>query len=100
MASNVTFATSEKGNKKVCYEGFVYNYQKENQSTINLTFWICEQYHKSNCKARVHLQNNEVIKQIGDHNHAPNGLRKLVSTHIFFNIPVHYCPMFVIYLVE
>ena len=82
-ASTVSFTTSEKGKRKLCYEAYVYNYVKKSQATTNLTFWTCEQYWSDFCcKAKVHLLNDQVTKQVGHHNHPPNVFRQQVSVKV------------------
>ena len=35
---NITFTKSEKGNKKACYGGYLYNYDSNSKVDTSLTF--------------------------------------------------------------
>jgi hypothetical protein len=41
---------------------------KKSRDDPELLFWSCGQM----CKARIHTRNGEVIRKLGDHQHAPN----------------------------
>lgn len=72
------FSTTQKGKRKACSNGYYYNFDKFSKLDRSITFWQCEEYYKTKCKARVHIQGDNVIKKQGEHNHAPNGVRKQV----------------------
>ena len=73
------FLKTQKGKRKACFEGFYYNFDKVSKTDTNLTFWKCEDYDKqAKCKARLHINGEEVVKSAGEHNHRPDGARKTV----------------------
>jgi hypothetical protein len=59
---------SKKDREKLTYEGYSYRFYKRSKDDPELIFWICDQ----KCKARIHTRNGEVIRKVGDHQHAPN----------------------------
>lgn len=74
----IQFTKTEKGKDKACYEGYYYNFETKSRSDNEISFWVCEEYFKSNkCRGRIHIKNGAFIKQTGVHNHSPNGQRKL-----------------------
>ena len=75
----VEFTKSEKGRTKVVYQGFCYNFDKLSKADSEISFWLCENYYKEwNCKARIHMKDQNVVSLKGSHNHGPNGQRVLV----------------------
>lgn len=69
---NVNHTKTEK--KKLCLvvDGFLFIRDKEYKGKC---YWLCNNYYRTdNCKARIHTNkiNGEIIKVIGDHNHAAN----------------------------
>ena len=36
----------------------------------NKIYWKCDQYKTKNCRARIHTSGDEIIKRVGEHNHA------------------------------
>lgn len=78
-AHDIIFTKTQKGMGKACHDGYLYNYSKTSKLDCTLSFYTCEDYWKENkCKARIHVRNSKAVKFVGDHNHAPNGQRKLV----------------------
>lgn len=70
------FVSSEKGKQKLVYSGHLYVNDRRCGEKL---YWKCDQNQKFKCRARVHTMKNEVIKQIGEHNHAGNSARVEVT---------------------
>jgi len=62
------FIFSEKGNRKLLFDGYVYVKDR----LVSKTYWKCENFASCKCHARVHTEADSVVKHIGDHNHAPD----------------------------
>lgn len=62
-----TICNPRKQHKILHYENFRFQKDKENN---NKQYWKCVEY-KNHCKARIHRENEVIVKVIGDHNHAP-----------------------------
>ncbi|XP_050516377.1 uncharacterized protein LOC126891239 [Diabrotica virgifera virgifera] len=60
---------SKRGGSKFIHDGFAYVFDKASKADNTLKFYRCEQ--KDRCKARIHVQNNAVIKFLNDHSHEP-----------------------------
>ncbi len=72
-----TVLTSNRGGQKLESGGFVYNFEKKSRFNDDL-FYNCELVKKNRCRARIHVRNGRVMKNVGHHNHAPDGQRKQV----------------------
>lgn len=64
------FTSTSKGKRKLIDGGFLYVYQKELANGVES--WECEQRRRKTCKAKVRLQNDQIIHRFNDHTHAPN----------------------------
>src|SRR5690349_3986394 len=53
---------------KLCSSGCLYIKDKCNENGI--IFWICDESKKFRCPALVHTTNEQIVKRIGEHNHA------------------------------
>ena len=70
------FVSSEKGKQKLVDSGHLYVMDRRCGEKM---YWKCDQNQKCKCRARAHTMNNEVIKRIGEHNHAGNSARVEVT---------------------
>lgn len=61
------YVLSEKGKPKIVKDGYLYNRDKV---LNNKTFWKCEKFAVFKCRARLHTVNENIVKFLGDHNHA------------------------------
>ncbi len=74
--AHVHFYTSQKGKQKLQHQGYIYNFHKNSRRDDGLKFWQCEKkFQEQKCLARVHVRENQVVFQLHDHNHAPDGSR-------------------------
>lgn len=78
MDNAVTFVSSTRGKVKACNNGYVYYFDKQSKMDKKISFYLCEEYRKLRCPARVHIRDNEVIDRSKEHNHAPDSKRKSV----------------------
>lgn len=58
---------SERGKEKYSKNGFIYVFDKLSKSDCTVKFWRCER--RQTCKARIHTQNGDVIKETNQHTH-------------------------------
>lgn len=62
---------TERGRKKICDEGFLYNYHKLNAGE-DKKFWRCDKINEG-CKGRIHTTLDDVVISRSDnHNHGSN----------------------------
>ena len=64
----IKFIKSQKGVNQLLYNSFLY--QKDRQHNEK-TYWKCVEYLTFKCKGRCHTVDNQVEKEIGEHNHVP-----------------------------
>ena len=66
------FITSNKGSLKLLYQGF--SYVKQKDLVDNVVSYECVRRRSANgtCKARIHIRDDEVVGEVGDHTHQPN----------------------------
>lgn len=62
------FVQSERGKRKLIYDGYIYVKQKELANSV--ISYECEKRRHSNCKAKVKVFGNEVIDHVNEHTHA------------------------------
>ena len=67
------FVTTERGGRKLLFEGFCYVKQKELSG--RKVCWECELRRKHECKAKLHIVGERVVWQTNEHTHAPNAAR-------------------------
>jgi len=64
ITNTISFLNSNKGNRLLVLNGFIYKINKQSSSKI---YWICKTKH---CQARVHTDlNNNFLNSNGEHNH-------------------------------
>ena len=63
------FYESARGHKKLTHNG--YSFFKNSQHGKSL-YWICDHYHKTNCRVRKVSVDNAIVKSVGEHNHLPS----------------------------
>ena len=72
---------SSRERTKLCHNGFPYDFDKFSLDG-SLKFWRCERSRtsKDQCKGRLHTipGTNEVVAEVGQHNHAGDAARKEV----------------------
>jgi len=62
--STIAFISSNKGNRMLVKEGFIYKFNKQTSSKI---YWICK---TKNCNANIHTDLNcNFMQSNGKHNH-------------------------------
>ena len=61
------FITSNKGSIKLLYQGF--SYVKQKDLVDNVVPYECVRRRSANgtCKARIHIRDDEVVGEVGDH---------------------------------
>ena len=65
------FTTTEKGNKKLIHEGYMYVFQKNLANAV--TSWECEKRSRRECKAKTKLDEaRNFLERINYHTHAPS----------------------------
>ena len=96
METNFTFSTTQKGEKAILYNRYLYRLKRENQNGTHL--YVCI----FNCCSRtISLKDNAIIKVNGEnHNHDPKlpenvqtvlvGLKRRVLSDIEKPIPTIY----------
>lgn len=62
------FVQSERGKRKLIYDGYIYVKQKELANCV--ISYECEKRRHSNSKSKVKVCGNEVVGHVNDHNHA------------------------------
>ena len=77
-----SYIGSEKGKRKLCFNGHLF--YKERQ-TSDKTFWKCEMYQKTKCRARIHVADNKIVKVLKEHNHLGDAAKVEVET-IYENV--------------
>lgn len=69
---DIKFIETEKRCKKLNINSYSFN----NNNTIgNRTYWKCEMYCKSSCRARVITESDKVVKSTLDHNHVADAAK-------------------------
>ena len=64
------FTTTEKGNRKLIHEGYMYVFQK---NLANDVTWECEKRRRKECKAKIKLDEaGNFLERINYHTHAPS----------------------------
>ena len=58
---------TQRGRRKIAYNGFLYIYDKDSRTDNSLQFWRCEK--RGHCKARLYVRDGKVVKQVNDHLH-------------------------------
>ena len=68
----IEFITSNKGSLKLLYQCF--SYVKQKDLVDNVVSYECVRRRSANgtCKARIHIRDDEVVGEVGDHTHQPN----------------------------
>ncbi|CAF1406860.1 unnamed protein product [Rotaria sordida] len=67
MTTNFTFSTTQKGEKAILYNNYLYRMKRESQKGISL--YVCT---NKSCTRSVTLQNDTIIKCNGiTHDHDP-----------------------------
>ena len=62
------FTTTEKGNRKLIHEGYMYVFQK---NLANDVTWECEKRRRGECKAKIKLDKaGNFLERINNHTHA------------------------------
>ena len=66
------FITSNKGSLKLLYQSF--SYVKQKDLVENVVSYECVRRRSANgtCKARIHIRDDEIVGEVGDHTHQPN----------------------------
>ena len=65
------FTTTEKGNRKLIHEGYMYVFQKNLAN--DATSWECEKRRRGECKAKIKLDEaGNFLERINYHTHAPS----------------------------
>ena len=65
------FTTTEKGNRKLIHEGYMYVFQKNLANVVKS--WGCEKRPRGECKAKIKLDEaGNFPERINDHTHAPS----------------------------
>lgn len=69
------FIPSQKGKPQLIRNGFIFNFQKRLANRDEA--WICSQYYKVKCTARIRLneERNHIVEENADHNHAPDAAK-------------------------
>ncbi|CAG9864636.1 unnamed protein product [Phyllotreta striolata] len=70
---------TQRGKPKFSHDGYIYVFDKLSQNRLT-TFYRCEQ--KTRCKARIHVQNGQVIKLLNGHTHDPAKFTKINGDYI------------------
>lgn len=68
VMNNISYIKSERGKDKLILKGYIYVLEKQG---FNKLIWKCENYQKIKCKGRLHVCNDEIIKEF-KHNHVPD----------------------------
>ena len=63
MASGIL---SQRGKGKFVRDGYIYIFDRHGSDNIT-EFWRCER--RRLCKARIHVKNGEIVKNINGHSH-------------------------------
>ena len=65
------FTTTEKGNRKLIHEGYMYVFQEKLANDV--TSWECEKRSRGECKAKIKLDEaGNFLKRINNDAHAPS----------------------------
>ena len=65
------FAESQRGGRKLLWNGYIYTYQKELANQV--TSWECVLRRSGQCKARIKLSmSDEFLEAVNEHTHAPS----------------------------
>jgi hypothetical protein len=67
------FVKTEKGSRKLIFEGFCYVKQKDLAG--GKVCWECDRRRKRQCKAKLHLMGERVVSRTNDHTYAGNAAR-------------------------
>ena len=68
------FVKTQRGGLKLCYNGYLYVKNKELPS--GNTFYECERRRRNNCKAKITLRGDQIIRETHEHTHAPDIIRQ------------------------
>jgi hypothetical protein len=79
--STVEFVKTNRGKDQVLYKGYLFYYESSEGGTDK---YRCKNYQR-NCKARVHLEDGDVVKIVGEHNHAASAA-KVEATKVMTQI--------------
>ena len=73
------FTTTEKGNRKLIHEGYMYVFQKNLANDV--TSWECEKRRRGKCKAaKIELDEaGNFLERINNHTHAPSERKCKIS---------------------
>ena len=72
------FTTTEKGNRKLIHEGYMYVFQKNLANDV--TSWECEKRRRGECKAKIKLvEAGNFRERINNHTHAPSERKCKIS---------------------
>lgn len=70
---------SKRGKRKFVDDGYEYVFDRTSvDGTVQ--FWRCER--RGRCKARIHVNDGQVIKKINPHSHGANAAKVLVDVHV------------------
>lgn len=58
----------EVGHKMLIKDGYLYIQERQMEFK---TIWKCQQWYKNNCKGRLHVYQDEILKSVC-HNHVPD----------------------------
>ncbi len=65
----VEYVQNSKRGDFLKYEGHLFVKDKEKNGRV---YWKCKEFHSKSCHRRLHLENNQVINELGEHSHAAN----------------------------
>ena len=68
------FVKTQRGGLKLCYNGYLYVKNKDLPS--GNTFYECERRRRNNCKAKITLRGDQIIRETHEHTHAPDIIRQ------------------------
>lgn len=60
------YIKSSHDKKKIVYNNYIYLKDKNSNDKV---IFKCEKFYKFKCRARLHIQDDEIVKEAGDHNH-------------------------------
>lgn len=72
----LTYILSQKGKKKLIVKNCEFVLDRKIDVT---SYWKCTQNTKFKCKARIHTKNDEILKTVGEHNHAADKAGLIVN---------------------
>ena len=62
---------STKGKAKLSLEGYIYGFQKHLANGVSS--YECEMRRNHGCKAKVKIQDDQIVGRLHEHTHAPDG---------------------------